>query len=122
MSYEFYKVLHITGILMVISAVGAHLLNGFMGGSKQFAGKKFVGMLHGIGLLVAFVAGFGLMARLGMMGGGWPLWIVLKMVVWLFLGLVILIPRYKPSWTKAVWLVVIVVGAFAAYLARYKPF
>ena len=54
MSYEFYKVLHITGIFMVISAVGAHLLNGMLGGSKQFAGKKFVSILHGIGLLIAF--------------------------------------------------------------------
>jgi hypothetical protein len=107
---------------MVISAIGAHLLNGLMGGSKQFAGKKFIGILHGVGLLVAFVAGFGLMARLGMMGGGWPMWITLKMVIWLFLGVVILIPRYKPSWTKGVWIVIIVVGAFAAYLARYKPF
>ena len=122
MSYEFYKVLHLAGIFMVISAVGAHLLNGFMGGSKQFAGKKFVGMLHGLGLLIAFVAGFGLMARLGIFGSGWPVWIALKMVVWLFLGVVILIPRYKPSWTKAVWLAVIAAGTFAVYLARYKPY
>jgi hypothetical protein len=122
MSYEFYKVLHITGIFMVISAIGAHLLNGLMGGSKQFAGKKFIGIMHGVGLLVAFVAGFGLMARLGMMGGGWPMWITLKLVIWLFLGGVILIPRYKPSWTRGVWIVIIAVGAFAVYLARYKPF
>jgi hypothetical protein len=122
MSYEFYKVLHITGIFMVISAIGAHLLNGLMGGSKQFAGKKFIGIMHGVGLLVAFVAGFGLMARLGMMGGGWPMWITLKLVIWLFLGVVILIPRYKPSWTRGVWIVIIAVGAFAVYLARYKPF
>ena len=122
MSYEFYKVLHIFGIFIVISAVGAHLMNGLLGGNKQFAGKKFVGMLHGIGLLIAFVAGFGLMARLGIMGGGWPIWIILKMVVWLFLGVVILIPRYKPTWTKAVWFAVIIAGTFAAYLARYKPY
>jgi hypothetical protein len=122
MSYEFYKVLHITGIFMVISAVGAHLLNGMLGGNKQFAGKKFVGILHGVGLLVAFVAGFGLMARLGMMGGGWPTWVSLKLVIWLFLGLVILIPRFKPSWSKGVWIAVIIAGSFAAYLARYKPY
>jgi hypothetical protein len=122
MSYEFYKVLHITGIFMVISAVGAHLLNGMLGGNKQFAGRKFVSILHGIGLLIAFVAGFGLMARLGMMGAGWPIWVTLKMVIWLFLGVVILIPRYKPTWSKAVWIAVIIVGSFAAYLARYKPY
>jgi hypothetical protein len=122
MSYEFYKVLHLTGIFMVISAVGAHLLNGMLGGQKQFTGKKFVGMLHGIGLLLAFVAGFGLMARLGMMGGAWPGWVTLKLVIWLFLGGVIVLPRYKPSWSKAIWIVVIVTGSFAVYLARYKPF
>ena len=122
MSYEFYKVLHITGIFMVISAVGAHLLNGILGGDKQFAGKRFVTILHGLGLAIAFVAGFGLLARLGMVGGDWPIWMILKLVIWLFLGLVILIPRYKPSWSKAVWIAVIVAGSFAAYLARYKPY
>lgn len=122
MSYEFYKVLHITGIFMVISAVGAHLLNGILDGDKKFAGKRFVTTLHGLGLTIAFVAGFGLMARLGMVGGDWPIWMILKLVIWLFLGLVILIPRYKPTWSKAVWIVVIVAGSFAAYLARYKPY
>ncbi len=122
MSYEFYKVMHLTGIFMVISAIGAHLLNGLLGGSKQFVGKKFVSILHGIGLLIVFVAGFGLMARIGLMGGSWPIWIILKMVVWLFLGVVILIPRYKPTWTKAVWFAVIIAGSFAAFLAFYKPF
>ena len=120
MSYEFYKVLHLTGIFMVFSAVGAHFLNGLNGGSKDFVGKKLVGLMHGIGLLVAFIAGFGLLARLGL--GSWPGWLYLKILIWIFFGIVIILPRKKPEWTGAIWITTLLVGVAAAYLARFKPF
>lgn len=122
MSYEFYKVLHIVGLFMVMTSVGAHLLNGFMGGEKKFAGKKFVGILHGAGLLVTFVAGFGLMARLGMMGSGWPVWIYFKLGIWICFGMIIILPRKFPNATPYIWLSVLFLGGLGAFLARFKPF
>ena len=122
MPYEFYKVVHITGIFMIMTAVGAHLLNGFAGGEKGFVGKKFVGILHGLGLVITFVAGFGLMARIGLFGSGWPAWVYLKLVIWLVFGMVILLPRKFPQYTGLIWIGVIATGSLASFLARYKPF
>jgi hypothetical protein len=121
MSYEFYKIVHLTGVFMVLTAVGAHLLNGFNGGTKEFTGRKFVGMMHGLGLLVSLVGGFGLIARLGL-NDGWPGWIFLKLGIWLFFGVVIILPRKTPQWTNALWVVVIGVSVLAVYLVQYKPF
>ena len=121
MSYEFYKVTHLTGIFMMMLAVGAHILNGFNGGNKVFPGKRFFGILHGIGLLTSFIAGFGLMARLGLFGGGWPLWIHLKIAVWVAFGAFPVLPRRMPKYSALLGVAILLVGVSAAYFARFKP-
>jgi len=122
MSYEFYKVLHIVGIVSIFLSLGALLWNSFTGGEKKFPGRKVVMITHGVGLLIAFVAGFGLMARIGLVQQSWPGWIYAKVAIWLFLGgIVALIPR-KPKLAIPIWFVLIVTAGAAAYLANTKPF
>lgn len=121
MSYEFYRVLHISGIIMIFVGLGAYLANSFGPAEKRFPGKRFVAITHGIGMALTLVAGFGLLARLGIMGG-WPGWVIAKFGIWLALGLILAVIIRKHAWAKPLWVLIIVLGITAAYFARYKPF
>ncbi len=116
MSYETYKFLHITGFIAVFMAFGGLII---LGSGR----KKLLAVTHGIGLTVVLIAGFGLMARLGMSTPyTWPGWIYAKMLLWLVAGgLMAFIPR-KPALAKPLWFVVIAMGMIAAWLAIFKPF
>jgi peptidoglycan/LPS O-acetylase OafA/YrhL len=121
MSYEFYKVLHLLGILVLFTAMGGLAMVTLRGGTdeEKKAARKPLMILHGVALLVIFVAGFGLMARLGMMGGGWPIWIFGKLGVWLVLGGAI--AMLKRPMGNTWYLLLPVIGAIAAALAIFKP-
>lgn len=119
MSYEFYKILHFTGIFFIFMTLGAQLLHYMAGGTKDHPFRKLLGMSHGIGMLLALVGGFGLLARLQI---GFPGWIYAKVAIWIFLGGVSVIAMKKAQFARSLWFVVIAVGVLGAYLARMKPF
>ena len=59
MSYQFYKLLHLIGVIILFSGIGAVLAT-----ANGTTKNKLASIANGVGLLVIFVAGFGLMARL----------------------------------------------------------
>ncbi|MCB0394295.1 MAG: hypothetical protein KDD25_07035 [Bdellovibrionales bacterium] len=120
MSYEFYKVLHLFGLSLILLPLGAIALHAFTGASKsELTQRKALLATHGVGMLLVFVAGFGLIAKLQL---GWPAWIWVKMLIWLFLGgLVALLYKRKMPPVTSIWIIAITV-AIATFLARYKPF
>lgn len=120
MSYGFYKVLHLLGVLGVFVSLGGLILHARSDGSKKFKGRRLAMITHGLGLVLIFVAGFGLMARIGIVTD-WPLWIYLKVTIWFLLGLGIAIIPRKPTWAPSLWFVILALGATAAWLANYKP-
>jgi uncharacterized membrane protein SirB2 len=124
MSYEFYVVVHVTGIILTFLALGGAAFHSIAGGTRDTnPSRKLVAMLHGVGLLFVFVAGFGLMARTGMaQSGSWPVWLILKLVIWLALGGVIVVLNRKAGSGR--WLIIALplLGIGAAYLAKFKPF
>ena len=120
MSYEFYKILHHAGLFMVFLSLGAYLLNAFSEGGRQFRGRRLVMVTHGIGMLVVFVAGFGLIASL-QIPTPWPLWIYVKLGIWLLIGLLILVAMKRSALSGFLWFAAIILGTCAAYLARIKP-
>ena len=65
-SYEFYKVLHLTGLVLLFSGLVTLLtmkvVNAELGGSA----KKFAFITHGVGLFLILLSGFGLLARLNL--------------------------------------------------------
>ena len=115
MSYEFYKVLHVVGIMLVFLALGGATLHAANGGTReQNASRKVVAALHGTGMLLLIVAGFGMLARIGM-GNGIPHFVYPKLLVWLILGAAPAILSRKPGSAALMWFIFPLLGAVAAY-------
>jgi hypothetical protein len=113
---QIYQVIHILGILFVFTGLGGLL----RGGTAE--GRKLSVMLHGIGLVVILVAGFGALAQMGMSNPGtWPAWLWIKTVIWLLLGAAPVIIRRAPGLVPLLWVALPVLGAVAAYLAVDNP-
>ncbi len=122
MTLAAYKVLHVLGILFLFTALGGLLYASSSAAAQTPAGRKIAGMLHGLGLVVILVSGFGALARLGLSNpGGWPLWVWLKALLWLAMGAVLVLIRRAPGLNRLLWFLLPVLGAVAAYLALYKP-
>ena len=110
--------------MLLFASLGGMAILGLRGGDDREVKpiRKLVMSSHGIAMLVIFVAGFGLMARLGMMGAGsWPTWIFIKLGLWLLLGAGIVLVRRTPEMGR-VWLFLLpLVGAAAAWVAFTHP-
>lgn len=121
MPYELYKIVHLLSAFLLFAVAGGVALYAANGGTKEAnALRKLVGILHGIALLGLLVAGFGLLARLGI--GGIPGWVWAKLAVWLVIGGIATLPYKKPELGRLLLWLLPVLGAVAAYLAVYKPF
>ncbi len=120
--FEFYKVLHLLSILVLFTALGGLAMVTLRGGSdaEKKASRKPLMILHGVALFLVVVAGFGMMARQGMMQSGWPGWLFGKLGVWLLLGGAAAL--VKRPMGIAWYLLLPVLGAIGAWLAVYKPF
>ena len=90
-------------------------------GSTSAPLRKLASIAHGVALALIFVAGFGLLARLGYFGAI-PTWAYLKMALWAVLGLAVVPIKRKPEWAPALWLLMPVVGGCAVWLAVTQPF
>lgn len=117
-SYEVYKVLHISTLFMVISALGAIVSGGNFITKKPF--KVTVGILS----FFIFVAGMGLIARLGFKHTEpFPAWIWVKMVSWgLLCSSLILLYRVKSDKTKIGLAMLSFVSVFTAVYSAITKF
>ena len=86
MSHTVYIIFHLIGALFVAFALGGSLLQAINTGNKNFRFKKVIGAVHGIGLLLLFVAGFGLIAKNGY--STIPLWVWIKIIIWGFYAII----------------------------------
>lgn len=120
MSYEFYKVLHLSSlgfVLISTAAIGILACLGVLEENKKI--KKIFSIVHGIFLALALVSGFGLLARLGM--HGMPVWVILKIGIWLAFGVTPVFMKKKPSKAIGLWATSGILFAAAAFLAILKP-
>lgn len=122
MSYEFYRILHFTGIFMVLVALGGiavHMING--GSREAFPARRWVAIVHGIGLFFALLAGFGMYAK-AYGGMGVPTWVWLKVGIWLVLGAAPVVLYRAKGAAHALFLVVVALAVAAGTIAYSKPF
>jgi uncharacterized membrane protein SirB2 len=94
------------------------------GGSKAGSTTRpLVGTIHGLGSLLILVGGFGMLARMGFQHtGGFPGWLIGKMVIWLVLSAIALMPYRRPELARPFVVLLPLLAGAAAYLALYKPF
>jgi len=118
MSYNFYKVLHLTAVFIIFLSLGGAVFRSLAADASEKT-KKLIGAMCGAGLLIAFVAGFGLMAKLGI---GFDGWVLSKLVIWLIMGGLLAVANRAQNLALPVAGAAILLGALAAYLAVAKPF
>jgi hypothetical protein len=122
MPYITYKIIHYIGIFLLVTAVGAALGRGVDAESPDRLRRRFVA-LHGVGLFLVLLGGFGLLARIGVDHGAlFPGWIWTKLAIWCALGFVVMAARRRPGWSMRLILTVPLLGAIAGYMAYAKPF
>lgn len=108
MSPAFYHVAHLVGLILLFVGFG-----GMAGGYSKSAMK-----LHGIGLLILLVAGFGLIAKLQLSYKA-P-FIIAKFVIFLLLGALPVLLKRKVLSGCVVLSIAVVLGTCAAYLGYVK--
>ena len=104
---------------MVFLGYGA-LLARSMAAPDNVAVRKLGSITSGIGLLLIFVAGFGLISKMGHSFSS-P-WIIVKLVIWLAMGGLIVLINRKPNLALMLWWLLIALGAIAAtmvYIVRF---
>ena len=124
MTYEIYKIIHIFGLILLFIALGGMMLHVMNGGTKASNGSRlFTSITHGVAMFIVLLGGFGLMARKGIPHmGPYPVWLYVKVSVWLLFGFLPVIIWRKPSFGRVLWLTVPILAAVAAYFAILKPF
>ncbi len=121
--YSIYKLVHVFGIALALVSLGGLTVHALNGGRKQDnAARKLLIAMHGFGALLVLVGGFGLLARIGFAhGGGFPLWLWVKLALWAVLAAVVILPYRAPQSTRPLLIALPLLAMAAAAMAVYKP-
>lgn len=121
-AYTTYKLIHLFGLLLAFSALGGMAVHAASGGTRQTNGARVAVMsMHGVGVFLLLLGGFGMLARLGIVQGGLPGWILVKLGVWAVIAVLAALPYRKPELAKLAFVALPFLGIAAAYMALYKP-
>lgn len=122
-SYAVYKLLHILGIALTLVALGGMAVHALNGGRKaENAARKLLIGMHGLGVFLILLGGFGLLARIGFAhGSGFPLWLWVKLALWTSFAVIAALPYRKPDAGKALLVAMPLLAMGAAAMAVYKP-
>lgn len=122
-SHQIYHVIHIVGLVMLMSALGGAAVRAMLAGAEGARStRRLLAILHGTGAFLVLLGGFGMLARLGGMHGALPNWVLVKLVIWGLLAGALAIPSRRPRLALPLLLALPIFGGLAAYIAIYKPF
>jgi hypothetical protein len=112
MDLQTYRILHVTGLMLVFLGLGGILL-------RPADGNPRVAMLlHGIGMLLLLVAGFGMLAKRDL---GFEGWVIAKLGIWVFLGVLPVLVKKRILSSFLAWVCAVGVGVTAVWLVLEKP-
>ncbi len=114
--YPFFKIVHLIGVFMVLVSLGGLIVLGVVEDSRW---RKLAAITNGIGLVVVFLGGFGLV---GLLQLGWPGWIFVKILIGLLFAVMMVLARRVPQSGNILWWGSLLLAGVAAYLANFKPF
>ena len=118
MRQQLYQILHLTGVFMVFLAYGGLIVRSALGIDHKGI-RRMGAITSGIGLILMLVGGFGLLAVLQL---GWPIWVIIKIVIWVILGAMIVAINRLPRLAQDLWWSTIVLGLIALLVVVLKPF
>ena len=118
MSYAIYKIIHLTGVMMIFLSLGGLICRSILADNEKRL-KRFAGITIGIGLIIVLISGFGLITKLSI---GFPGWIIGKLTIWIIIGGLIGLINRKGTLGVILWWLIIGLGCIAATLAVNKPF
>jgi hypothetical protein len=121
MSYQFYKVIHLLGLMLLFFGFGGLLVAAYAKVELKKHARIMAFACHGLGLLFIFVSGFGMAAKLGFMAA-LPTWVLAKIGIWLVLGISISLVKRKGYIGWPVAALILGLGTTAAFIAVNKPF
>lgn len=121
MSSSFYTLLHIIGLILLVQSVGAASFYRLQTGESDHPRRKMLSIMHGVGVLLMLVSGFGMLARLGM-PDGLPNWVFAKLAIWLIFGASIMLVNRGKGSPMLWWVLVVLLGGVAGWLGIFKPF
>ena len=110
MDPDIYKVIHLSGVIILFGALGAGIY------TPSSKGNKLAGALHGISLLLIIVSGFGLVAKIWSNQFTW--WIILKLIIWLALGGSYALAKKRLLPEHTAFAIIIGLGIAAAFLGN----
>jgi hypothetical protein len=121
LSRELYNVIHVLGLAFLLMALGS-MATTLPAGTADRSSRRIRAVLHGLGLFLILLGGFGMLARLGVSHReGWPAWLWIKLGIWFILGGATVIPLRFPAAARSLMFAVPVLAGIAAYMAIYKP-
>ena len=123
-SHQLYNVVHVIGIVLAMSALGGACVLAIAGASVVARPpRKLLAFLHGFGVFLILLGGFGMLARLGIVqGGSFPAWLWVKLGVWGIVAAALMLALRRPAMARPLLLSLPVLGGVATYMAIYKPF
>ncbi len=116
MPHTFYLVLHVAGLVLLTLSLGGMIAQRQASVDSR---PKILLVFHGLGLFLLLLAGFGMLARLSI-GFPWPLWIWVKVTLWLLLGA---FPSLSKRFDAGLgWYITAILLVLAAAMGVLKPF
>ncbi|MEX2609194.1 MAG: hypothetical protein WEA24_04550 [Gemmatimonadota bacterium] len=122
MPYQIYKLIHLLGIFVVVTTLAVASMHLLRGGTRaDFPRRRALGITHGVASFLILLGGFGMLARLGIVHGGLPGWILLKLGIWVLLSGALTLALRATAGARAVLIGTPLLALLAAAIAIYKP-
>ena len=118
-SHAAYKVIHILSIFLLVGGLGGLWAMAATASEASRRGtRKLILATHGTAMFLILFAGFGMLAKLGI-SGSWPLWVWIKVGIWVLLGALPVLLRRGEKPAAALFYLAPILGAIAAWAAIF---